>query len=494
MAKTKDNSTPLTTMEQYDFMAPAWEKIQTVLDGTRALRDAGQSYLPQHSKEADSVYRERLERAVLMNLTKITLDSWVGRPFSEPIELKEDVPPEIKDLSENIDTLGSHINVFARNVFREGLAKAYTHVLVDMPRLGSPEDGSPRTLADDRDEGVRPYWVHIKPEQLFFAESAIVDGNETLLEIRFLESITTREGFAIVTKEVVKQMVLTGGAVEVAVWEEKKTGSSKKTEWVIIDQYMMEINQIPLVTFYADRDSFMLGKSPIEDLVDLNIAHWQSGSDQRAVLTVARFPMLAVSGGTDEDKSLVVGPNRWLYCPDPTGKFYYVEHTGKAIEAGLKDMLELTRQMGEYGAEFLKKRPGRETATARTLDSAEASSALQDVTLRFKDFMENCLALTAKWLDLENGGSINVNSDFGTAPISGEGLRILMEARTNRDISREAFVAELKRAKILDEDFDPDGDVLALEEEVMNMLPVPLPKNDGTNEPMNDIKDEDGNE
>lgn len=216
----------------------------------------------------------------------------------------------------------------------------------------------------------------------------------------------------------------------------------------------------------------MLGKSPIEDLTDINVAHWQSSSDQRAILTVARFPILAVSGGTDETNKIVLSPFRWLYCPDPQGRFYYVEHGGAAIEEGRRDLQELERQMGEYGAEFLKKRPDRETATARVLDSSEATSPLQDVVLRFQDAMENCLMLTAKWLNIADGGSIKIKSDFSSPPGGGESLRTLLEARKNGDLSREAFVKELIRYKVLEEDFDVDGDFNLLEEEALSFAPM----------------------
>ena len=465
-----DPKSPATSCAQYDFMLPAWTKIQTVLDGTSALRDAGPEYLPQHDKESDDAYRERLAVTTLLNMTKMTLDSWVGRPFSAPVKLKDDVPAQIVDLAENIDTLGSSINVFARNWFREGMAKAFSHVLVDMPRL---DTSRVRTLEDDRIEGTRPYWIHIKPEQLFFAESKVIGGEEVLLEVRFTEEVSQREGFAIHTFEQIRRMFINEeGTVSVEVYQETKD-KRYKDRWQKVDEWDMEIDRIPLVTFYADRDTFLLGKSPLEDLADLNIAHWQSTSDQRAILTVARFPILACSGGTDETNKLVVGPNRWLYCPDPSGRFYYVEHSGAAIKAGGDDLTELARQMGEYGGEWLKKRPNRETATARALDTAEATSALQDATLRFQDALENVIRLTARWMGLR-GGSVEVFSDFSDPPAGGEQLRVLIEARKNRDISREAFLNELKRANVIEEDFDIEGDGAVLESELMDMFPMPI--------------------
>lgn len=466
----KKSDSPGTTIVEYDLMLPAWEKIQTVLGGTESMRKAGRTYLPQHEKESDLAYKERLERCTLNNLTKLTLNSWVGRPFSEPVTLKDDVPTQITDLAENIDTLGSSLNVFARNWFKEGVSKAFAHVLVDMPRLDVPE-GRVRSLQDDLREGVHPYWVYIAPENLFFAESQVVNGKERLLEVRFTESVSVRDGFAVETKQHVRRLYVAPEGVMVEIWE--KTRVRGRESWVMTDSYLMEIDEIPLVTFYADRESFMYGKSPLEDLADLNIAHWQSTSDQRSILTVARFPILACSGGTDDTNKLVLSPFRWLYCPDAQGRFYYVEHSGAAIEAGVKDLEALELQMGEYGAEFLKKRPDRETAAARVLDTAESTSPLQDMVLRFQDAVETALQLTAKWMKLESGGSIKIKSDFAETPDSPSTLQTLVEARKVRDISREAFIRELKRYRILDEDFDIDEDRTALELELMSALPLP---------------------
>jgi hypothetical protein len=105
-----------------------------VLGGTRSMRAAGQTFLPQHAKEADDNYKERLATAVLFNMAKLTLNSWVGRPFSDPVLLNDDVPQQIKDLDEDINKQGDAVAVFLRKWFEQGLAKAYCHVLVDYPR------------------------------------------------------------------------------------------------------------------------------------------------------------------------------------------------------------------------------------------------------------------------------------------------------------------------------------------------------------------------
>src|SRR5690606_38078703 len=141
--------------------------------------------------------RERLATNVLLNMTAQTLDQLSGKPFSAPIKVNDDVPKAIVDqVLDDVDLQGNKLDVFARQWFREGLAKALCHVLVDMPRPQPKPDGKPRTLADDRKEGLRPYWVLIKPECLLFARADIIQGVEVLQHVRILEHYTEQDGFA----------------------------------------------------------------------------------------------------------------------------------------------------------------------------------------------------------------------------------------------------------------------------------------------------------
>lgn len=477
----KDSKSPATTSFGYDTMLPVWVKVQTVLDGTEAMRSAGLAYLPQHEAEADEAYAERLSRNTLFNLTKITLNSWVGRPFSDPLTFTE-VPPKVEAVLDDVDLLGNNVHVFARNWFSDGLAKAYSHVLIDFPRVQQGE--TPRTMADDLREGLRPYWIHIRPEQLFFADAEIVDGRERLREVRIMEQVNERVGFAEVLMPQIRRIFMDEqftpavGTVELYRLRESKKKTDKE-EWYKHDSYTFSLDRIPLVTYYADRSGFMAGTSPLEDLADINIAHWQSTSDQRAILTVARFPILALSGGTDEGKKVVIGPYRILYCADSQGRYYYVEHGGAAIEAGRQDLQDLEAQMSEYGAEFLKKRPGDVTATARALDAAESTSSLQDATLRFQDALNTALYYTALWFKLDNGGQVLISTDFGPEEVNAAELSTLQATRTAKDISRKAYLNELKRRALLPDDYDPDEDALQLEQEAMNMFgelePEPKP-------------------
>lgn len=442
---------PDTPSAAYEEMAPTWLKLETLLQGTWAMRDAERTYLPQHAEETDNAYRERLERSVLLNITAMTLDSWVGKPFSSPIHIGDDVPPQIKDLLDNVDLQGNSLNVFCRNWFRDGLAKGFSHVMVDFPRKPERPDGLPRTLADDNQDHLRPYLVLIRPENLFFGHRQFIDGVEFVDHVRIKETIIEVDGWTEVVHNRIR--VLTSGHVQI--YQEYRDPRTKKITWKLIDEWDTDLDFIPLVTFYSDRQDFLTSKPPLSDLADLNISHWQSSSDQRAVLTVARFPIIAVSGALSDDE-LTIGPNQWLHCPDPAGRFYYVEHSGKAIESGRKDLLDTEEIMAEYGAVYLKKRPGGASATARALDTAETTSPLQDIAIRFEAAMKQVMQGMARWLKLPDAGTFSINLDFDQDEYNESAAVALGAARLNQDLSRDRYLAELHRMKILGPDFNPD--------------------------------------
>jgi Domain of unknown function (DUF4055) len=448
----EDMVNPATTSMAYDYMAPKWAMINTLLGGTAAMRAAGPTYLPPHPHESETNYQERLHTTTLLNMFELTLESLVSKPFSDDMVV-ENIPKKMEPLLEDIDLKGNEIHVFCRRWFREALAKSFAHVLIDMPTLDAAP-GQVRTLKDDADQKVRPYWNLISPENVIFMYESMIDGYPQLEHVRIRENIVERVGF---TEQIVQRIrILERGTYRVM--QLVKDTKTNKEVWRTVEEGVTGVPFIPLVTFYANVDGEMLGKPPLEDLGYLNVSHWQSMSDQRNILTVARFPMLAVSGARSDgggNDIMVIGPRQLLATQAENGKFYYVEHDGKAIDAGAKDLDKLEQDMASYGAEFLRKKPGAQTATARALDSAEATSTLQDISIRFEDAVEMALWVTGQWMGEETlDVEVEVVTDYGPEEIKDVDLRTLAEARRNRDISLQTYTAELKRRGALSDDFD----------------------------------------
>jgi hypothetical protein len=458
---------PSVKSAAYVFMETKWSMINTLLGGTALMRAAGQQYLPQHAEESQTNYNERLNRCTLFNMLELTLDSLVGKPFVEPIKMNRDVPKSIVEISKDVDLQGNDITSFAREWLRDAIAKGFSHALIDMPAL-DPEERQVRTLQDDLEDQRRPYWALVRPEQIIFAYAEMIKGVETLVHVRIRETETKLVGFEEV--EVQHIRILRPGGWEL--WELQQEDDKKDPIWVKIGEGASDLPYIPLVTFYANRCGFMVSKPPLEDLAYLNIRHWQSTSDQINVLTVARFPMLACSGaqlnqGTEDN--VAIGPRQLLSTRDANGKFYYVEHTGKSIEAGRVDLQDIEDRMAAYGAEFLRRRIGGRTATERALDSSEAISPLRDIVNRFMVAVNRALQYTADWIDEDKGGTVIINTDFTEEDMNTASVNTLADARRRGDISRRTWLTEMKRWEVLAPDLDVDAEMKQIIEEAKTL-------------------------
>jgi len=454
MAAT-EKATVATTSIAYDTMAPRWFKMGTLLNGTEAMREAGEDMAPRHEHESETNYDDRIGGNVLFNMVDLTLRMWVGRPFANKIQFTEDFAKHLVPLMDDVDLNGNNLDVYCRRWFRSGVAKAFSHTLVEFPRVGQPMEA--RTLADDDRLNIRPYFVSIGPEQVIFALATRIDGREILTHVRIEEEVISLDGWEEVVTPQIRVLELdyiNFGTDEEPDFQQRVRvdihQQDEKKAWIVVDTWWMDIGFIPLVTFYADRQSFMVGRSPLDDLADLNIRWWQSYSDQISILTVARFPMLACSGGDDEEGKLVIGPKEWLFTPDPTARFYYVEHKGAAIAAGEKDLEGLEKRMQSYGAEFTKERPDREAASSRALDTSEATSPLQDVAFRFNDAVNFALEIMSIWMRKDHAGTAGIPTEFTTAEASE--LQTLYQTWIEGGLTTEEYLKELQRRGVLSEE------------------------------------------
>src|SRR5262245_31112957 len=114
---------PAKTGAAYKALLPDWSLCETLLGGTRAMREAGLAYLPKHENESDTAWNCRLSGSVLAPFFKAAIDGVAGRIFARPVALSDDASDAFKVLAANVDRLGENIDGFARR----HLEAALTH-------------------------------------------------------------------------------------------------------------------------------------------------------------------------------------------------------------------------------------------------------------------------------------------------------------------------------------------------------------------------------
>ncbi|ANL84662.1 DUF4055 domain-containing protein [Rhizobium phaseoli] len=448
---------------------------RTLMGGTDAMRKAGKTYLPQEAAESEVAYNDRVNRTFLFNGYRKTAKDMSGKVFTKPVQMGEDVPAKLKTYAENIDLTGQGLNNFAYSVFEAGMNDGISYILVEMPPA---QEGA--TRKDDIDSGRRPYLVLIEACSLIGFKSKVIAGHHVLTQVRILETAVEDDPddeFGQIEVQQVRVFDRDELGVQYRVYRQQKVDG--KEEWILTASGMTSLKDITLVPFYANRTGFMMGEPPLSDLAYLNLAHWQSSSDQRNILHVARVPMLFAKGFGEEDR-LVVGANSFTRTTSENADMKYVEHSGKAIEAGSNDLDDLEFQMQTQGLELLTPKPGSQTATGEAIDQAKMNSPLAMMADNLKDALEQAFGFMGEYegLGKDTGGSITVNTDFGITLRDATDLTTLLAAVNAGQISRETFIKELIRRGVLMGDIDPEEEAERIEGDAESLGLIKPPAED----------------
>ena len=439
---------PSITLSAVDAMRADWAVVAPLMGGTKAMRAAGKALLPQYPGEDDDVYRRRLAQSTLLPAYSETASNMTDRVFAEPLQIGDDVPEDIADWSLDIDRAGNNLNSWAVEWFRNGLSHGLCHALVEYPRAEGV-----RTRADEIAAGLRPYAVLIKPEQVLGWRS---EGGR-LTQMRYLETVTEDDGeFGVVDIDQVR-------VLEPGTW--KNYRKDDKGKWFVHDEGATSLTEIPWVTFYTGRTGFMTARPPLIELAYLNVKHWQSQSDQDNILHVIRVPILVRIGmeqrydsnGQPTAAEFKVGAGTLTDLPKE-GDMKFVEHTGKAVEAGRTALQDLLDEMRMAGAKLLQRdKQQTKTATQAEEEAAQELSPLARMAGQFADALAQLLQFMADYRGLPDGGMIELRGNFDTDFMPEVSLPTLVSMTAAGMLSKETLFTEMQRRGVIADEYDwPD--------------------------------------
>lgn len=416
-----------------------------LMGGTRAMRTAGATYLPKWPNEEQSAFDERLKVATLFPAYQRTVQTLTGKPFSKPLTYSEDMPEQLLQWAQDdVDLQGRKLDIFAADVMQEALALGMSGILVDFPTAEGV-----KTAAQEQAAGLRPYMIQIHPMQIVGWKASRISGRWLFTQLRIMESVEEDDG-AFAQKVVEQVRVLEPGKWQL--WRKVKTTTGK--DWAIHAEGVTTLNYIPFVPVYGERMGFMQSKPPMVEMAHLNVEHWQSSSDQQTITHVARVPILTVIGVDDDKWNLTVGASNAVKLP-MGASMAYVEHSGAAIGAGKESLKDLEDRMRQAGAELLVLSPSAQaTATEIATDNAVGMCALQRIVQGVEDALDLALQYMADWINLPDGGSVTIFTDFAAATLADASAQLLLTTNQAGKLSDETLHAEFQRRGIVSADVD----------------------------------------
>ncbi|MDB5620526.1 DUF4055 domain-containing protein [Tardiphaga sp.] len=474
---------PDNPSSDHQAMSAYWEMIECINGGAETMRAAGEKYLPKFENETANDYAHRRKAAPFTNIYGDVSKNLASKPFSKEMKLKDGAAQSLVNLCEDIDGQGNNLHVFGATIFQYGLDKAVDWILVDYTK--APVTEKPRSIADEKAAGYRPYWVHISAERMIAVYSDVINGVETFIHARIREDVTERSAFDEVTRcrvRVLDRAKLADGSYKPATYQvyEKQVNAGGKVTWVSIEgPAPISIGVIPLVPFITGKriGSTWRVRPPLRDIAHLQVEEYQQESNLKSVMELTCYPMLAGNGVNgsmpgDDGKAVAirvpVGPRGVLFAPPDGngqhGEWRFIEPSAESIKTLMEHLDATQKNMRDLGMQPMTTANLTVITTANV--SVKAHSAVQAWALGLKDAFEQAFTFTVAWLaDGSKEPEVEIFTDFGVDMEAGTELDALLKSQAQGILSKKTVQQEFQRRGVLSDNFSTDDEEEQLAEE-----------------------------
>ena len=420
----------------YQRMAQFWDLIADLKEGTYKIRSEHRKYLPQLEREVDDSYDRRLARSTVVPYLQRIEKMLSGMLVRKPVRL-DDVSDLVREQLFDVDLEGNDLNIWLYQTARIVISFGLCGVLVDAPKEG---------------EKTRPYWVTYKPSDILGWRTEIIDGSRVLTQVRLLEKVVEPDG-AYGEKNITQVRVLERGRYEI------HRKDDKKGEYKLFEEGEMSLkDKIPFAVAYSNRVGFYESRSPLYDIAELNLKHYQIQSDLDNILHISSVPLLAVFGYPNADE-ITTGPSEALALP-PESRMEYISPSGDSYDSQFKRLDDIKEQINTLSlAAVLGQKLVGETAEAKRIDRSQNDSTMMVVAQQMQDLIDNCLKFHSEYLNEPNAGSSFVNRDFVSTRLEPQEIQSLLALFTSGTISQETLLNQLSAGEILGDDFDVEDEI-----------------------------------
>lgn len=446
---TTDN----VTYERQDYIRarPEWQMADDFCDGQRAVKERGQTYLPDPNMLSDDtdgkVYERYKQRACLFPVASRTLQSMIGAAFAKWPSM--DAPPNLEYLESDAD--GSGVSVYQQSqstasaVLRNGRAG----LLVDFPQ----SDGQ-LTVADMQSGAILANILAYSAEQIINWRTERVGAINRLVLVILREVVHEPGEYGVTAVNQWRELRLIDGAYVVRLWRRnERSGLEMVSESFPRQSSGALWSEIPFAFVGAMNNDTEIDNAPMMDIVTMNLKHYQLAADWYNALFYAGQPQPTMTGLSESwrdwltQNQVALGSRSMLPLP-VGGDFKYV--TVPADVALKAELTDLENRMVAVGARLL--RPGEATMTA-TQARAEVAANHSVLSLVCENVSE-AYTLALSWCQMFMGGAseigFRIEMDNEPFSVDAQVLTAVVAANQAGKIPDSDLFRILKRWQLID--------------------------------------------
>lgn len=471
--RTSATSRPDYTCPAYNEMAKRWQLVEDCNESTPAIRAKKEIYLPKFEAESNRDWHSRVSMTFMNDHYSTTLAEHVGLILSDSPKLGDDVPQPIRDLTEDIDGEGNHLDVFAQDALTTALHYGHCVLFTDYPVTDAI-----RTLRDERMARARPYVTIYRAKDILSWRTATVGGLKVLVRVVFRETTSEAEGeFGTVEstryreiKQEVKYDQISGmpvglGGITWKLWAKGDPAIKGGEDFfrIVAEGTINGPNRICARVVYGGEKLGVLHTKPhLIGLAYSNIEETLVASDYANVMHKTNVPTPIFIGRNingDMTKS-EIKMGQGIDIPQG-GDAKFLEPSGAALSATRQRLEDIRVQMRRQGATV-------DDATGKVMTAAEArlyakqrNSKLKRAARSLQDALEGVLEDIASFMRLSDGGSIAIKQEFGDDGVDPAYLNVLVLAYEKGALPLEALMYALEKGRLPD-DFTAEEAALRL--------------------------------
>lgn len=476
-----------TLHPEYEININKWSQIDHVISGSQAVKAEGECYLPkpgaaidkccpsremypndalynaayakwQNDKKSNDVrYEQYKNRALFYNLTKRTLDNYIGQVFRKKPE--RTIPTQLEYIDFDVDGSGNSVDQLAKEQVGQVSRKGRAGILVDIPEnLGSRADQISGRLA--------PRMAAYK------AENIINWKYKTVGASRVLTMVVLREVYEYKIDEFYSQFyyqyrVLRLDDNDLYVQDLYKftdgDGGEKTTTEVKVSG--QRIDYLPFYFMGSENNDFDCDDAPLYDLSEINIKHYQCSADNFESSHVVGQPTIHIDLGTQQNlddfqranpTGVSVGARSGLITQGG-GTAQYLQASPNQMPK--EDMRDLEIMAVQIGAALIQKSQ-QETAEAARIKHAADSSVISTIASNVSEAITDALIMCARFLGAsEDDIDYQLNTDFETDQMDAQMLQAWMAGKLQGVIPTAYFNNKMRKvgyfpADATDEDIE----------------------------------------
>jgi hypothetical protein len=416
-------------------MLAGWQAMSVVCSGPEYIKRFPELYLPREPKEPVDAWETRVARSVLTPFTVRLIENAAGMVLRRPIQVTGD--PYWEEFSKDVDGIGSSLNEFARRTLVNSLRDGHSAVMVDYPN-----DPAARTLLEQREGGLRPYFVSVRAPEIYGWRQ---DGElpySPLSQVRIHETVLRPRPEDEFQEELIEQMRV----IKLNTFE-----LHRHDEPPVVGTY--SLSKIPLVPIYTNRHGMLLSSPLLVDIAAINVSHYRVQADRFHAMHLAAMQKLVLEGYEDKDSDLGVN---YAINMQPGNKAYWLQADNGSFTAQQELLRDMEMQMSTLGiTKLLGQKFVAESADAKRIDQAQANSVMSVISMELERGLNEAFALAAEYADKEPP-EIKIDRDFDFSKLLGQDVAVLGQLHENGQLTTDVFLSTLRHGEVLPADVDVD--------------------------------------